>query len=432
MAMWKKLALCAGVVGIAGAAFAQPAGKGAAQKVTGPIATYWMSAATQTGFGMPGMGGGGGRPSMSQIMGMVRGGGAAQHTLLLQLGSSQKAPGPQAEHLPPQGLRAGQALPLVTPEVRPQTHVEETPQIPREYQKPRGRMLIFWGCGEHAKAGQPIVIDFAQISAGKMPAGMEALSKGFGARPMQPPSPGRDATYGEWPNAKSRTSVPSEGSLVGDHLVQGNYSPEIKFALNPNQDFLGALNLTTNTKNPSGSGQLGWGPVSGAQAYLATAIGGGQAETVVMWTSSETQAAAFAMPDYISPGDLERLVASRALMSPQTTSCTVPKEVIDAAPQALVQLVAYGREANFVYPPRPSDPKMAWNQQWQVKVRYRSATGGMLGMTMPGMAGGDDEDGPRRGRGAQPQKPQTPEEAKAERRKAIMKGLGGALLGIPH
>jgi hypothetical protein len=140
------------------------------------------------------------------------------------------------------------------------------------------------------------------------------------------------------------------------------------------------------------------------------------------------------MPDYIAPGDIERLVASRALMSPQTTSCTIPKEVIDAAPQAMIQLVAYGREANFVYPPRPSNPKEAWNQQWQVKVRYRSATGGMLGMEMPNMAGGDEDGPPRRGgqRGAQQQPPpQSPADAKAERRRAIMKGLGGAL-GLPN
>ena len=431
MGSWKKLALCAGVAGRAGAGFGQPAG----QKVTGPVATYWMSAATQSGFGMPGAGGGGGRPSASQIMAMMRGGGAAQHTLTLQLGSSSKAQGaPQAEHLPPQGLGAGQSLPLVTPQAVPPSP-EEPPQIPREFQKPRGRMLIFWGCGEHARPGQPIVIDFAQMSAGKMPPGMEALGRGLGARAMQPPSASRQATYGEWPNPRTRTTVPSEGSLVGDHLVQGNYNPEIKFALNPSQDFLGALNLTTNAKNPSGSAQLGWGGLPGAQAYLASAVGaGGQGgETGVMWTSSEVQAAAFAMPDYIAPGDLDRLVASRALLSPQTTTCTVPKEVVDAAPQALVQLVAYGREANFVYPPRPTDPKVAWNQQWQVKVRYRSATGGMLGMAMPGMAGGDDEDTPRRRspRGAQQQQPQSPADAKAERRRAIMKGLGGAL-GLPN
>ena len=40
---------------LASSATAQPAG----QKVTGPVATYWMSTQTQTGFGMGGMGGGG-------------------------------------------------------------------------------------------------------------------------------------------------------------------------------------------------------------------------------------------------------------------------------------------------------------------------------------------------------------------------------------
>jgi hypothetical protein len=431
MGMWGKLALCAGAAAIAGAAFAQPAG----QKVTGPIATYWMSAATQSGFGMPGMGGGGGgRPSASQIMAMMQGGGAAQHTLTLQLGSSQKAPGPQAEHLPPEGLAAGASLPLLTPQSPPPAE-DDTPRIPREYQKPKGRMLIFWGCGDHARPGQPVVIDFAQMQAGKMPAGMEALTRGLGVRSMQPPSPSRNATYGEWPNERTRVNVPSEGSLVGDHVVRGNYSPEIKFTLTPPLDFLGALNLTTNAKTPMGSAQLGWGAVRGAQAYLASAVGGSNGgDTIVMWTSSEAQTAAFAMPDYIAPADLERLVASHALMSPQTTTCTVPKEVVDAAPQALVQLVAYGREANFVYPPRPADPKVAWNQQWQVKVRYRSATGGMLGMEMPNMAGGDEDGPPRRGgqRGAQQQPPpQSPADAKAERRRAIMKGLGGAL-GLPN
>ena len=429
MAAWNKLVLVAGVASMAGAAFAQPAG----QKVTGPVATYWMSAGTQSGFGMPGAGGSQ-KPSMSQIMAMMRGGGAAQHNLLLQLGSSQRAQGlPQAEHLPPSGLGAGPNLPLVTPPPRNTPEPSEgPPPIPKEYQKPRGRMLIFWGCGEHAKAGQPIVIDFAQMSAGKIPPGMEALGKGLGVRTMQGPSVSRNATYGEWPNERTRTHVPGQASLVGDHVVQGNYSPQIKFALDAGLDFLGALNLTTIARNPSGSGQLGWGAVTGAQAYLASAVGGGQNETVVLWTSSEVQAAAFAMPDYIGPADLDRLVASRALMSPQTTSCTVPKEVIDAAPQALVQMVAYGREANFVYPPRPANPKVTWNQEWQVKVRYRSATGGILGMAMPGM--GDDEDNPRRRgqRGAQEQSaPQTPADAKAERRKAIMKGLG-SVLGIPN
>jgi hypothetical protein len=144
---------------------------------------------------------------------------------------------------------------------------------------------------------------------------------------------------------------------------------------------------------------------------------------MVMWTSSEVQAAAFAMPDYIGPADLTRLVQSRVLMSPQTTACTVPKEVVDAAPAAMVQLVAYGGEANFVHPPRPSDPKVAWNKEWQVKVRYRSATGGLL-RTHPGvMDQASDGD-----RGARPPSPQTP--TRGARTRSVLRGLGGAL-GVP-
>jgi hypothetical protein len=89
--------------------------------------------------------------------------------------------------------------------------------------------------------------------------------------------------------------------------------------------------------------------------------------------------------------------------------------------------VACGRAANFVYPPRLGDPKVAWNQQWQVKVRYRSATGGMLGML--GMDGGAPPS--PRPRGAQQQQPQSPADAKTERRRSIMKGLSAAL-GIPN
>jgi hypothetical protein len=441
MGLGQKVILLGGAAIVATAASAQPAG----QKVTGPVAVYWMSAGTQTGFGMPTAGGGGGRPSMSQIMGMMTGGGGAQHSLNLQLGSTQRPTGaPSAEHLPPQALGAGQSLPLATPEAAPGARTEpERPTIPPEYQKPKGRMLIFWGCGEHAKAGQPIVIDFAQMSAGKIPPGMEVLSKGLDMRPMQPPSASRYATYGEWPNAQGRTTVPGQGSLVGQHTVHGAYSPEIKFNLNPSQDFLGPLSLTTNAKTPSGAAQLGWAPVSGAQAYAATVIGaggagggrgrgGGEDFTVVLWTSSEAQAAAFALPDYIAPGDLARGVQTRALMGPQTTSCTVPKEVVDAAPAGFVQMVAYGGEANFVYPPRPTNPKVAWNQEWQVKVRYRSATGGLLGMTMPGAGRSGGRGGGRGGPVDDDQaqgQPQSPTDAAAERRRAILRGIGGF---IPH
>jgi hypothetical protein len=273
--------------------------------------------------------------------------------------------------------------------------------MPRDFQRPKGKMLIFWGCGDHAGPGQPVVVDFAEMSAAGQggPAGqaaanrIAALFKGVVFTPMQPPSPGRNTTYGEWPNARGRTSVPAQGSLVGEHVVRGNYSPEIRFSLTQGQDFLSPISVTTNAKAPSGGVNLGWRPVAGAEAYMASAMGG-EKDTVVMWVSSQTQAVAFALPDFLSPEDVRRLVAQQTLMSPQTTACTVPAEAVRAAPQMLYNLAAYGAEANFAFPARPADPKVAWNIQWTVKVRYRSATGGLLGTPMPGE--GDQQQPPEK------------------------------------
>jgi len=395
------------------AAAAAPAAAQPAQKVTGPIATYWMSAQTQSGFGLPA---GGGRPDRGAMMRMMMGGGAgAQHLLTLQLGSEQKPQGePRAEHLPPQGLGVGPSLPLVTPRSAPPAR--EEPAIPREFQKPNGRLLIFWGCGEHAGPNQPVVIDFAKLTSGQIPPGLQGLGRGLGVSPMQPPSPSRDATYGEWPNAQARASVPPQGSLMGEHAVRGDYSPDIRFSLSADQDFLAPIGLTTNDRTGAGAVQLGWNAVPRATGYFASVMGGDQNQ-VVLWTSAASQSSAFAAPDYLPAAEAARLVAAKALLAPQTTRCAVPKEVADAAPHAIVQLVAYGPEANFVHPPRPSDPKAPWNKQWQAKVRYRSSTGGMLGMTMPGMA--EDEGSSRGGQ-------QAPE----ERRGGFMRGLGGAM-GVP-
>jgi len=416
----RNIIVAAGAAAVAGGATAQPK-----QTVTGPVAVYWVSAETMSGMAgmMGGMGPGGGpggrgqRPSMGSMMGMFMGGqgpggGQAQHKLTLQLGS-QRAPSgpPSGEHRPPPDLGAGQALPLVSPRtVQPEP---EEPGVPPDFQQPRGRMLIFWGCGERAGPGQPVVIDFSKLTpdaarSGKIPPEFAALSRGMAITQMRPPSPARSKTYGEWPNERTRNTVPPDSSLVGDHDVTSTYAPQIHFNLGPNQDFLAPLTITANRESPGGGTQIWWRSVPGAQSYLATAIGGGGGggrggrgddTTVVMWTSSQTQAATFAPPDYISPAESARLVGQKVLMAPSTTSCVIPREVVQAAPQAMLQLVAYGGEANFVNPPRPSDPRAPWNQQWQVKVRYRSATSAILGMDMGDMSGDEDRAPPPRRRG---------------------------------
>jgi hypothetical protein len=412
MGLGRKMIAVAAIAAAGGTAAAQPR-----PNVTGPVATYWVSAETTSGMagmmgGMGGMGGPGGgrRPSIGSMMmgGMFGGGGPGmgggaqyQHNLTLQLGS-QRAPtaSPSGEHRPPPELEAGQALPLVSPRVaRPEPPDE--PQMPPDFQQPRGRMLIFWGCGERAGPGQPVVIDFSKITpeamrAGRMPPEFMALSRGLSIAPMRPPSPARSKAYGEWPNDRTRSRVPPEGSLVGPHQVASTYAPEINFSLNPSQDFLAPLEITANHASPGGGNLIAWRQVPGAQSYLATVMGGGRNDTVVIWSSSQTQAATFAPPDYISPSEQARLVTQKVLLAPTTTSCIVPREVKDAAESGMLQLVAYGGEANFVDPPRPANPKVVWNQQWQVKVRYRSATTAILGMDMNDMSGsGEDQDQPR-------------------------------------
>ncbi|HEY3797380.1 MAG TPA: hypothetical protein VGL58_03435 [Caulobacteraceae bacterium] len=389
----RTAALGVGLV-VAGAAVSAPE-----QPVTGPVAEYWMSAATTSG--MAGMSSGGGRPDMQAMMS----GGAVSHVLILQLGSARHPDGgpPAAEHDPPQGLGAGPVLPLVTPTQQP-SHQEAAPGPPSQYQQPHGKMLIFWGCGEHAGPGQPFVIDFATMATGGAQKFMD-LQHALAIAPMQPPSPQRNATYGEWPNAQSNTTVPPQGSLQGDHTVKGNYTPDIHFSLTADQDFLPPIQMTANQRNPSGSATLGWRRVDGAQGYFADMIGAQGQDQVVMWTSSAVEASSFGLPDYLSDHEIARLVGSHVLMPADQTSCTIPQEAVQAAGHSgFYNLVGYGGETNLSYPERPPAPQ-PWHILWTVKVRYRSATSGIVGMDMSHMGGGYGGQGGQGGYGNQGQPP---------------------------
>src|SRR5256885_17267402 len=133
----KRMSVLAAGVGAAGLSVAVYAAVPA--KVAPPIATYWMDVATQSGLGA-GMAGGGGRPSMSQIMGMMSGGSSVAHTLDLRLASKDTAAAPQADHWVPPGLPMGQSLPLGAP-IR-----QAQPRMAMPYQQPQRRMLIYLGC----------------------------------------------------------------------------------------------------------------------------------------------------------------------------------------------------------------------------------------------------------------------------------------------
>ncbi len=372
---------------------------------SGPVARYDMRAGTLSGFGA--MGGG---------MGMMFGGGGnkVQHELYLRLGSSRGPDkgGPKADHFMPPSAKLGKSVALVTPTLEKQP-MDEFPG-----ERPRGRLLIFWGCGEHAPKGQPVVIDFAKIAAGQMPAGIwsSTVIRDWG------PSQTNSKTFGRWP-AEDGKYAKADTSLPGPHRVAGNYSPEMSFTLA--KDFMAPLR-TRNAEQASGAALLSWGAVADATGYLATLFGGrmspdGKMGDMVMWTSSAGRQFGGGLGDWLSPGQVATLVKERTVMPPATTSCLVPAEVRKAAPDfRMGTLTAFGPQEDFSFPPRPADPKAAWNLEWTARIRHRSTTtwmdmpgmGDMGGMS--GMSERDDDDAR-----AQPQQNCKPKG-----------GLGGLVRGV--
>ena len=355
----------------------------AQRAASGPKARYEMDISTTSGFGgMGAFGRGGGNP-MAALLGGGRGG-SVQHQLTLRLGSTLAPAGgdPHADHFMPAGADLGASVPLVTPERVSAPDAPAVPGAPPNFQRPKGRMLIFWGCGAHAGPGQPVVIDFSKLAAGQMPPHLFSTDVPVETGPTEDNS----RTFGDWPNAKSGKTVSSDASLIGAHRISGNYSPDIAFTLD--QDFMAPLRATSEAA-ADGSVPVSWNAVPAATGYFASLVGmagrGDGGGDMVMWSSAARQEMGGGLADWLAPATVRRLIAEHVVMPPTQTSCTVPAEVKQAAGQMMMmQLYAYGPEADFAYPPRPANPKTPWNLQWTAKARYKSTTGLMLGM--PGMA----------------------------------------------
>jgi hypothetical protein len=355
------------------------------QRSEPPIARYTMDAGTTSG--MAAMGAGGGNP-----LALLRGGGgAAAHELVLRLGSSQAASGsPEADHFMPGGAGLGTSVPLVTPVRQPVTTGGTTYQA-QGGQLPSGKLYIYWGCGERAGPGQPVVIDFANMAAGQVPPNLFAS---VDVSDEWRVTDENSKTYGDWPNGKDTKVVPASASLRGDHRIAGTYSPEIAFRLD--RDFMPALQPRSSVL-PSGAYALTWNGLPEATGYYAWAMGAknmgrGQASEMVWWTSSATQQFGGALADWLSPAAVSKLVGAKTVLPPSQTDCAIPAEVREAGGEAMMlNLYAYGPESDFAYPARPADPKVTWKPDWITRVRFRSNAMVMLGMPdMGGFGAGDD------------------------------------------
>jgi hypothetical protein len=343
------------------------------------IARYTMDAGTTSGMMAMGQGGG-----VGAAMSMLRGGGNnVAHDLTLRLGSTQSANPAEADHFMPQGAKLGRSVRLLGERVQ-STPREGTPgTIP---QMPEGRLLLFWGCGEHAGPGQPVVIDFSRMARGEIPPGL--LATGIDLPDAWTVTSANSTSYADWPNARDSKAVPADSSLLGEHRIAGNFAPEIKFTLA--EDFMPALRATSRD-TASGAIGLSWNALEKATGYYAWAIGTnpdqrGNSRDMVWWTSSSTQQFGGPMSDWLSPAAVARLIQAGTVMPPSQTECTIPAEVKQAGgPMLMTQLFAYGPEANFSWPERPANAPRDWQPDWITRVRFRSNT--MLMHGMPGMGG---------------------------------------------
>ncbi|MBI5639413.1 MAG: hypothetical protein HZA17_03210 [Nitrospirae bacterium] len=346
-----------------------------------PVTLYWMDVSTQN-QSIPGM-----SEEMSSGMGGFMGkmmggpGFGPSRSIFLHLNSPQALPKePAAAHDIPPGQKMGDTLPLLIPvqeKIKPEKY-EETEKTPME--KPKMRMLIYWGCGETIGKNQPRVLDTEKMSM--MDFG-KAMTPKHVPSVQYPPRPRSGWIYADWPNRKDSTQVPKDSSLLGSHLVHGNYMPEIKFSIDQMHDFMAPVEFTSVTGGLGDSIKFQWKAVPTATGYFAMAIGHREktGETI-FWSSSEVPDTGFGLMDYLPTSDVRRFIKEKVVMDPKVTSCNIPKGVFKVAEGGMIQFIAYGDEMNVVHPPKPKDPKAVWNPIWSVKLRLKST--GMVPLGMEG------------------------------------------------
>jgi hypothetical protein len=356
------------------------------QKISGPQARYWLSAETATGMGAVASGGGGG--GLGAVMGSMFGGGGGggpSKTLRLDLGAQRDASPASGQHAIPAGMSMGASLPLTGPErteYEKRERMEER-DVPEYEERGNMRMLFFWGCGAEAGPGQPVIFDMKQMQQGRLPANLRTAVVRDRTRA---PGYGRDRGYADWPNPQNNTRVPAQASLTGDHAVSSNIANDIRFSVPAANDFLGGLQLSSSA-NPAGGSKLSWNNLERALGYAATSMGmretAPQQTDMVLWTSSaQRMLGGQELMGFLPPAEVQRLINDRVAMPAGTTECVIPKQALEAAGGQMLMssLNAFGPELNHIHPPRPSDPRAEWKQEYAVKLRTRSHTTMIDGM----------------------------------------------------
>ena len=389
------------------------------QVVKPPIAQYWMDVATLSMAGMDdmpdmgamgGLGGlfggqAGGRaagPGFGQTRGMMPG-----RWLDLAVYTQLKPAGTQATQAIPPGQAMGASLVLLPPARESAQPMPKLPSTPETVEKdevpeqPKGRVLLYWGCSDTVRPGQPKVLDFATASFqdyGKFMAGRSDRERGATAAPG----------HAIWPNPQHSQKVPKDASLTGAHAVSGEgIPPSLQFAIGQAQDFMPKLAVTAQGGGAAAT-QLQWPALAHARAYFFNAMGS-SGNDMVIWSSSDVPEPGWGLINYASNTNVDKWLGEKVLLPTTQTQCAIPAGVFAQAEGGMVQGIAYGNELNLAHPPRPADRKVAWAPEWTARIRVKSAA--ML--SLEGDERGSRRTGGRTGRASPPTAPFPADDAPA-------------------
>lgn len=346
-----------------------------------PQAQAWIDVATFSGMSMPsgGMAGlgslfGGGASKVTFPATQTTNSGRVMDVTLSTRNNPQLA---QGIHTIPTGLQLGTQLNLVAPQGGQPAPDRDEPYVDQPREKPKGRILLYWGCGATIRAGQPRVLDMASLKpddAAKVFIARSATQRGVHSAQGRP----------HWPHQTAGQALAQNASLAGEHSFSASSVPAgFAFSIGPSHDVMPALAL--NSSDQGGATALDWNSLPTARGYFAGAIASKSEAEMIIWSSSELPDTGFGLFDYQTNPAVDGWVKERVLLAPGTTRCNVPKGVLPAE-GAMLRLIAYGPELNLVHPPRPADTRAAWEPLWAVKLRLKSMATSVAGMPSMGEA----------------------------------------------
>lgn len=380
--MWRPACLFALAV-VPAAAFAQA--KAPQQTIKPPVSQAWIDIATYAG--MAGMGAGanpvagigglfGGSRSEANRFGNTQTG-TAGRWLDVTLRTSRNPNLSEASQTVPAGSKLAPVLKLASPQEQKAPPGDDGVTEPESFERPKGKIYLYWGCGEAVRPGQPRVLDMATASAadyGKFFQSRRATQRGAHQARGRP----------VWPNPTDARTVPEGASLVGEHAFSGQGVPEgFNFPIPAAQDIMPPLDLAQ--RDASGATIVEWPALPTARAYFLAAMGSRGENELVIWSSSEVPETGTGLIDYQTNAAVDRWLNEKVLLAPSVTRCAVPKGVFGEG--AMLRGIAYGSELNVAHPPRPANPKQPWEPEWAAKLRVKSVAMTMLGMDMGGAAG---------------------------------------------